>query len=553
MISGTPRISGLNGGGGSPSAPDQSIQYNNAGSFYGDALATRDPITNITNFGRSVSADVMTSFGLTSSLLGGLSASVMSVTDSSLSTGTYVFSGDISPFGGSTTASGLLGVDSAGNFQTLLMQPDGLRGSITDGTQETVFELESSEASIKYNNGSSINSEVNTNVNRAELVYQNLPAVNNKWRVDTNGASYWKGSTKLYNMPTTAVSPGQVLVGGAAPGSVIWSGAPQPPLTTNYIGFGDANLLSGNASFQYVGSDYNFAQLIPSNTGDGGLLTSPLSFGSLTWNTVGLNDLTLTWSESIYKSKKYGGNLTIEINSTGTPDTFLWIYTGPYSEPIGSGYSPITAGFPHVLNDINGNKIGEITFGNDSGHSGGESWTASSSLGTFPWGQILSDSNGDEFVIARPVFGSYSFGAGNDLTGNLHGNGTRLQINDELAELGLFVKHYFRIEAPGIGTPIVLADMETGIWSQYGNSFRVLDYYGNNWGNVNPQGSVVAWGDLSNSGNGTTLTIDDVNQLVTITNVPTYADDAAAITGGLTTGQLYKTTTGGITSLNIVP
>ena len=33
------------GGGGTPSAPDMSIQYNNAGAFYGDALATRDPTT----------------------------------------------------------------------------------------------------------------------------------------------------------------------------------------------------------------------------------------------------------------------------------------------------------------------------------------------------------------------------------------------------------------------------------------------------------------------------------------------------------------------------
>jgi len=36
-------------------------------------------------------------------------------------------------------------------------------------------------------------------------------------------------------------------------------------------------------------------------------------------------------------------------------------------------------------------------------------------------------------------------------------------------------------------------------------------------------------------------------------SVPTYANDAAAITGGLTTGDVYKNTTGGITSLCIVP
>ena len=56
-----------------------------------------------------------------------------------------------------------------------------------------------------------------------------------------------------------------------------------------------------------------------------------------------------------------------------------------------------------------------------------------------------------------------------------------------------------------------------------------------------------------NGGNSTKITIDDANEQITITNVPTYANDAAAITGGLTTGMLYKTTTGGITALNIVP
>lgn len=65
-------------------------------------------------------------------------------------------------------------------------------------------------------------------------------------------------------------------------------------------------------------------------------------------------------------------------------------------------------------------------------------------------------------------------------------------------------------------------------------------------------GGTARFGSIS-GGNNTKITIDDVTQLITVSNVPTYADDAAATTGGLTTGQLYKTTTGGITALNIVP
>ena len=65
-------------------------------------------------------------------------------------------------------------------------------------------------------------------------------------------------------------------------------------------------------------------------------------------------------------------------------------------------------------------------------------------------------------------------------------------------------------------------------------------------------GGSATIGDID-GGNNTKITIDDVTQLITVSNVPTYADDAAAATGGLTTGQLYKTTTLGTTSLNIVP
>lgn len=51
----------------------------------------------------------------------------------------------------------------------------------------------------------------------------------------------------------------------------------------------------------------------------------------------------------------------------------------------------------------------------------------------------------------------------------------------------------------------------------------------------------------------TKVIVDAINSTVTVTNVTTYADDAAAATDGLTSGMLYKTTTGGITALNIVP
>lgn len=64
---------------------------------------------------------------------------------------------------------------------------------------------------------------------------------------------------------------------------------------------------------------------------------------------------------------------------------------------------------------------------------------------------------------------------------------------------------------------------------------------------------IFEFGGINGGSNGTKLSIDDASQLITLTNVPTYADDAAAGVGGLTTGQLYKTTTLGSTFLKIVP
>lgn len=49
----------------------------------------------------------------------------------------------------------------------------------------------------------------------------------------------------------------------------------------------------------------------------------------------------------------------------------------------------------------------------------------------------------------------------------------------------------------------------------------------------------VRIGDI-NGGKGTKITVDDVTQLITISNVPTYADETTAIGAGLTTGQVYK-------------
>lgn len=60
-------------------------------------------------------------------------------------------------------------------------------------------------------------------------------------------------------------------------------------------------------------------------------------------------------------------------------------------------------------------------------------------------------------------------------------------------------------------------------------------------------------GDINNYSNGTFISIDDLRKRIKFTKVPDFANDADAIANGLVSDELYKTTTAGITALNIVP
>lgn len=70
---------------------------------------------------------------------------------------------------------------------------------------------------------------------------------------------------------------------------------------------------------------------------------------------------------------------------------------------------------------------------------------------------------------------------------------------------------------------------------------------------LDPNNGIYSIGDLQGHANNTNITINDLTQLINVSNVPLYSDDAAATVGGLVTGDLYKTTTGGSTFLKILP
>ena len=66
---------------------------------------------------------------------------------------------------------------------------------------------------------------------------------------------------------------------------------------------------------------------------------------------------------------------------------------------------------------------------------------------------------------------------------------------------------------------------------------------------ISQSAGTVTLGSIA--GNGTKITIDDVNEQITIGNIKAYDDDRAAGTAGLTAGMVYMTTGSGAAPLNV--
>jgi hypothetical protein len=272
---------------------------------------------------------------------------------------------------------------------------------------------------------------------------------------------------------------------------------------------------------------------------------------AVTFTGSGLDDLTVAGTFTGTVPTTY----TVTVASTGTPDTFDWT-DGTNS---GTGVSMSTS--PTLLS----NGI-SITFGADTGHTLTDEWTWTYS---YVNQNVLDFSNND--YKFQSTFGTDTFGyqIGDNLFGagfksavntytNVAGdiglsgitNNQQLQIIDQLyfADGNIttqsLLKNQYDIEVDN-GTEL----SSIGITAA---TFEIKSIISSGEHGISQSAGAVTLGSLV-GGNSTKITIDDVTQLVTISNVPTYADDAAAAIGGLTSGMLYKTTTGGITALNIVP
>lgn len=515
MINATPRIvgDGSGGGGGGPvtgltGTPTQVVYIDNSGNGTGDAYFTRDSVTNETLIGMIQN--------------GGLDEAGLAIKDDIFglpgTDGVAMRRGDVA----GTVGNAVLAVFDAtpfgaGRFAILGTADDVVTGETgqlvvlpTFGSINT-SKATGESANLQLNSGDTANLFVD-NANGGGNDFAGIIADLNGgggtqfirgryqdgtndwgWSIDNNGIKFdfdgFSGNAgTFYYFPTAdATVDGQVLT-GHADGTTTWEtpASPSAPLTDTYIGFGDpSNLLTGSGNFTY-GSTYSFVTHTTPNNSDS------LTYSGVGFTGSGLNDLTLTWNSGVYTSLKYGGNLQITIDTTGTPDTFTWIFTGGYSQVVGSGTSvPITGGL-QTLSDNDGQVIALIQFGATTGHTFNDRWNAATSLGGSQKGYLLKDNLNHEFFVSNSNGGAYKLGDdGTNGGSSWWGNGTLLEIQDNSGVMYLDVPNDLFIESPGSG------------------GYQV--------GHFDMQNREVQFGDLDIVGNKTRFAISDPSNTVYIT------------------------------------
>jgi hypothetical protein len=217
----------------------------------------------------------------------------------------------------------------------------------------------------------------------------------------------------------------------------------------------------------------------------------------------------------------------------GRYDTFDWTDGTNSGTDVSMSTSPIS-----LSNGL------DIVFSSITGHKVADSWTWTYSK---VQNNILDFSNG-----------TYKFGTdfGTDYFGYEVGNnifGFKGAVNTYTNTAGdSMITGYTDATGLGLIGFISLNSYSTGeIASMSANKngvgYSMQDSFGENV--VQTSSGITTVGNIS-GGNNTKITIDDVNEHITISNLPAYDDDTAAGVGGLTAGMVYMTTGSGSAPLN---
>ena len=270
---------------------------------------------------------------------------------------------------------------------------------------------------------------------------------------------------------------------------------------------------------------------------------------AVTFTGAGLDDLTVAGLFTGTVPTTY----TVTVASTGTPDTFDWTDGTNTGTGVSMSTSPIS-----LSNGIS------ISFGADTGHTLTDSWTWTYSKvqnnildfsnGTYKFG---TDFGTDYFgyEVGKNILGfgfkgsanTFSSGAGDigldglfDFGGDFS-KATQIIYADGNQVSQSLAKNDFTNEVTD-GTDSTSLQISKNSFSIRSNISSI--YYG-----IEQSAGIVTLGNTSN-GNNTKITIDDVNEHITISNLPAYDDDTAAGVGGLTAGMVYMTTGSGSAPLN---
>jgi len=187
-----------------------------------------------------------------------------------------------------------------------------------------------------------------------------------------------------------------------------------------------------------------------------------------------------------------------------------------------------------------------FVFGATTGHTLTNEWTWDY---TTVNQNVLDFSNND--YKFQSVFGTDTFGY--HIGDNLFGYGIKGSLNTYTNVAGdQMLTGYADVTGAGfIGFYSLnlysTGEIATMSAKKNGIGYSLKDSFGENI--VQTSSGVTTLGNID-GGNNTKITIDDVNEQITISNLSAYDDDTAAGVGGLTAGMVYMTTGSGSAPLN---
>jgi len=329
-----------------------------------------------------------------------------------------------------------------------------------------------------------------------------------------------------------------------------------PPTIFYVIAFGNIQIV-------------NYTNLVGGNFSQGDIITGSISGAQ---GTVAYDDGSGQLYVSITNSIQFatgdvidnGNGVTADYDtSTTSDDIFFW-----FSSNGGTGGPTVITGSSQALNDGI-----SITFGSTTGHGVGDSWdwsykTLKNTLLTnriFGAGALSGAINGQYFKsgsgssIIQSMSGFLQNGDDDrifplsyyeDLTSGNNSDKERAYyglspFKNDPAEPLNFTVYTRKGLGPGPGTSDISEFSVSSLNGIRMESDKIV-YIDSPLFQVAEQ--IFSWTGNTNS---TGITIDDVNEQITINNIKAFDDDAAAGTGGLTAGMVYMTTGSGSAPLNV--